>query len=660
MSAIRNVSLLLILVVGGCQHLTWPTNFSFPEMRLQSPEDDEFGETDTKLDVPLLGKYTNIAGLNPIVIEGVGLVTGLDNTGGNPPPSVLLTTLLDDMRKRGVKNPHQILRSPTTSLVMVRAYLPPLIKKGDEFDIEVRLPGNSEATSLQGGYLLETILSEQAIVPGQGLMKGHVFAKAQGPILTSVDPDNQGSDAGIMKRGKILGGGISLKERDLSLYLRNDYRSVRMSRRIATAIGQRFHHFDEHGLKEALAEAKTDQKIVLKLHPRYQQNHARYLQVIRNIALKESTVAKRLRLQQLKERLHNPATSELASLQLESLGAKTIPILKSGLKHDNLEVRFHAAQALAYLGDGSGVAVLGEAAREEPAFRVFAFAALSIINDTDSREVLRDMMSEKSSETRYGAFRSLSSMDLNDAFIRGQNLGGQFQFHVLNTTGDPMVHLTHRRKAEVVLFGTNIRFRAPLLLKAGNHIMVTARDGSDEVIVSRYEVGEEDQRKHVSLDVADVIRAVVDLGGNYPDVAQMLVQADLSNSIEGQIEVDALPQSGRVYYRNSEEGSSSRRPSKSRIGRQNMIPNMFDVREDRQSAESRKPNSADNDVADSEATRDIVEQAIAEEKDTDAVSVPENGVASAADARTSKPESTEKAAGFRLRNIFKFRGDQAE
>ena len=659
MSAFRNVSILLVLVLGGCQHFIWPTNFSFPEMRSQSPENDaDFGETDTKLDVPLVGKYTNIAGLNPIVIEGVGLVTGLNNTGGNPPPSIYLSTLMEDMRKRGVRNPHQVLRSPTTALVLVRAFLPPLIKKGNEFDVEVLLPGNSEATSLQGGYLLETFLTERAIVPGQGLMKGHVFAKAKGALLTSVDPDNQESRAGILKRGKLLGSGVSLKERHLSLYLRNDYRSVRMSRRIANAIGQRFHHYDEHGLKEALAEAKTDQKIVLKLHPRYQQNHARYLQVIRNIVLKESPVAKRLRVQQLKDRLHNPATSELAALQLEALGSKAIPILKSGLKNKDLEVRFHAAQALAYLDDSSGVAALGEAAQTEPAFRVFALAGLSIINDTDSREVLRDLMNEKSSETRYGAFRALSTMDLNDRFIRGDNLGGEFQFHVLNTTSDPMVHLTHRRKAEVVLFGSDLRFRAPLLLKAGNHIMVTARDGSDEVIVSRYEVGENDKRKHVSLDVAEVIRAVVEIGGNYPDVAQMLVQADLSNSIEGQIEVDALPQSGRVYLRNGDKDKSIRGGGKARIGRQNMIPNMFDIREESRSTQSEISEPENQKIEESEATRDIVEQALTIENESDAIPVEDNGVVRAAD--NCSQQEAEENKGFQFRNIFKFKNEKEE
>ena len=47
----------------------------------------------------------------------------------------------------------------------MRAYLPPLVKKGDKFDIEVRIPGDEGGTSLAGGRLLETVLTETAIVP---------------------------------------------------------------------------------------------------------------------------------------------------------------------------------------------------------------------------------------------------------------------------------------------------------------------------------------------------------------------------------------------------------------------------------------------------------------------------------------------------------------
>ena len=69
--------------------------------------------------------------------------------------------------------------------MLVRGFLRPGIQEGDRFDIEVRTSSRSEATSLRGGHLLETRLSEMAVL-GDQIRKGHMMAVAKGDIL--VDP----------------------------------------------------------------------------------------------------------------------------------------------------------------------------------------------------------------------------------------------------------------------------------------------------------------------------------------------------------------------------------------------------------------------------------------------------------------------------------------
>lgn len=556
--------LLLALCGAGCEQLN---------LRSQSPDEEESvaaaEEFETEVRTPYVGDYAVIAGMDSIVLEGVGLVTGLDGTGEDPPVSVYRTALLEDMKKRGVRNPNLVLQSPSTALVVVRAYLPPLVREGDRFDVEVRLPENSEAKSLSGGWLMETRLSERAIVPGRGVMKGHVFAKAQGPVLISTGEGEDETAPGVLRRGKVLGGGVSLKSLDLSLYLRNEYRSVRNSQRIATRIGQRFHSYNQYGLKEPLAEAKTDQHIVLKVHPRYRDNYSRYLQVIRNIAFRETPVAQRVRMQRLQQRLLVPETSEKAALQLEAIGHEAIPILKTGLKSPLLEVRFHSAVALAYLEDSTGLPVLAEAAAKERAFRVYALAAMAVTDDAEAHVLLRELMNDQSAELKYGAFRALWTLDRNDPFIRGEVVNDEFALHVLDTKGDPMIHLTHRKRAEIVLFGADQTFRTPMAVRAGNHILVTSSPGSETITVSRYETGEEDLRRDVSNRVADVIRTAAEFGASYPDIAQMLVQAEKQYNVRGRIEIDALPQAGRVYYR------PGPKQAQTRIGRTSLMPNMF-------------------------------------------------------------------------------------
>ena len=87
-----------------------------------------------------------------------------------------------------------------------------------------------------------------------------------------------------------------------------------------------------------------------------------------------------------------------------------------------------------------------------------------------------------------------------------------------------MVHVTRSRRPEVVLFGKDQRFLTPLAVNAGNQILVTS-PASDEIAVSKFAANEPDQKRIVSTRVDDVIRAIVELGGTYPDVVQALQEA---------------------------------------------------------------------------------------------------------------------------------------
>ena len=143
-------------------------------------------EADTKL----VGDYAGPWGMNPQRIERAALVTGLPGTGSDPPPNSQRQSLLADMQARGVVEPNKLLGSTSTSLVWVRGYLPPGVRKGDRFDIHVEVPPDNETTSLAGGWLMETRLSEMAVL-GNRVRDGHVLGVAEGPLL--VDPVSNGT-----------------------------------------------------------------------------------------------------------------------------------------------------------------------------------------------------------------------------------------------------------------------------------------------------------------------------------------------------------------------------------------------------------------------------------------------------------------------------------
>ena len=172
---------------------------------------------------------------------------------------------------------------------------------------------------------------------------------------------------------------------------------------------------------------------------------------------------------------------------------------------------------------------------------------MASLDDPSSAEQLRNLLNVPSAETRYDAF-ALWTMDPNDPMIHGQQLGGQFSYHVLDIPGSPMIHVTRNRRAEIVLFGRQQQFTTPLAINAGNQIMVTSIS-DDEISVSKFTTHDADEKRTVSTHVDDVIRAIVELGGSYPDVVQALHEAKAAGALSSRFEVDTLPEAGIPYER---------------------------------------------------------------------------------------------------------------
>lgn len=571
-------------LISGCHQLGFPS-FEMPsffdkeEAMRKNVREAIKGENGHSR---LIGDYIKIVDSTEgyIKVQGVGLVDRLDGTGEDPPASPYRTMLLDEIRKYEVKDPQTYLRSPNTALVIITAYIPPILKKGETIDVEVMLPDGSEAKSLAGGWLMPCHLTEHALLGGQ-VRDGKDLAVASGPILVNALGEDDASSSSL-RRGRIPAGGTYVgDDRNLIVAIRSDYRTVRMSSQIANRIGRRFHDYDEHGIQRKLAEAQSHAHLDLIVHERYRDNYSRYIQCIRHMTLSESQVEKHLRMQQLTEAIKFGPSAEKAALQLEAAGPEGIPILKEGLSSPMLESRFHAGVALAYLGNADGVPALKEAADKEPAFRIFALAALAALQDGKAAAALTDLMNHESTETRYGAFRALSTMAPNDPAVRGVEMEGNFSLHPVNSAGTPLIHVTRFKKAEIVVFGADQKFVTPMFVRAGTRIMVQASPQGNEIVLKRIVANEEPQTKTVSTSLIDVIQAASELGATYPDVVEMLVQAKRQHNLPGEIAVDELPRPGRQYKRPVDEyalgdSSSASETSESvQVGGEGLTPNLF-------------------------------------------------------------------------------------
>ena len=519
--------------------------------RGQTPEDDDLVADDPeKRGVELVGDFARPWGLHFTELESVGLVTNLDNTGADLPPTAPQRELLiNEMLSHEVSHPEKFLQSPTTSVVLVRGILPPGIRRGDKFDVEVTLPSGSETTSLRGGWLMRSRLRQVAVVEG-ALHTGHVDALVEGNVLVDADFEKEISRAALT-HGRVLGQAESNIDRDLGLAIRQKDASYRIVTLISKAVNNRFHTYDE-GVKSGVCTAKRPNFLTLTIPPNYRHNVYHYVRVVSKIPLRDDKVKKAERIELLTKKLLEPTTAASAAVQLEAIGKDAVEALKRGIGSSDPEVKFYSAEALAYLDDADAAVPLGEVAKSESSFRWHALTALTCMNQVSALSVLSELLHVSSAETRYGAFRAIHTRSPDDPNSKGEVLGQAFYYHLLPTSGEPMIHFTRSKRPEIVLFGHDQRFAPPEAANAGKHILVTTVN-EETVKVSRFSPNQETVSENCTTSLDQLIRAVVRLGASYGEVIQLVRELKQCGSLSSRVAIEALPSPQRQYFREEDD-----------------------------------------------------------------------------------------------------------
>jgi len=568
-------SLLSILFSSACGCKSW-----IPSWNSNKQQTDNF-KVETDDGRPrLVGDCITIRNYQSVPVHGFGLVVRLPGTGGEDANSYHYKMVYDSLNRDKVQNIRSILARPDTTVVEVRGHMHPGIQHGERFDVEVLLPPETNTKSLRNGVLLKTRLTEMAVFGNDGIGVGATRALVEGPIMVDDPMATELTNPGGLKKGKILSGAVVTGDsRQLALVMKE--RSFFGVEQIAKSINERFTL--PTGTRKGVASAETDALIFLDIHPTYANDIDRYIRIVQSIAVFETQIQRHQRIERLKEELLNPVTSQHAAFQLEAVGRSGIEVLQQGLRSPDMEVRFHAATSLAYLGDGTSARILADIARQEQAFRVYALNALSVMkNDLEAEAALQELLHVPSVETRYGAFRALKNRNPFDHTIRGEmlgsrtdTLGGYFAYHNIPSQASPMVHFSTQKLPEIVLFGTDIFLHQPFVLEAGATIIVNGRTPGS-VMVTRIATSGVDQRREVSNRLDEVIRAVVDMEGTYPDVVQMLRQAEMTGVLSCRLEADRLPEANRVYRRQGDEESVEEETERSKTFWERMDPrNIF-------------------------------------------------------------------------------------
>jgi flagellar basal body P-ring protein FlgI len=531
-------------------------------------------ETPPKVD-ETVGDLAFVVSKGEMKVEGVGLVVGLDNTGADPPPSPFRKQLVDEMSKAGVEKADRLLANPQVSMVMVRLMIPIGVDSKDPLDVQVSVPTGCGTKSLAGGYLLLTRLHEALIAQGT-LKNGPEIAIAQGPVMlgTPAKPDDP-------KVGRVLGGGRVKKARPYTLVINENRESVRTAKLLEKVVNERFHQF-EGGHQKGAANAKTPTYLELKVPTIYHQNQQHFFSVVRNVQMIDTPDLRARRIAGWSKMLLDPTTTGVAALKLEGAGADALEALKAGLKSENAQVRFFSAESLAYLDEPAGVEALGEAAVQQPSFRVYALAALAAMDQPSAHQKLRQLMDQPDVELRYGAFNSLRILDPRDPFLglvrvidppkqsdddfdesadgmalamaratrrRRNQSQDPFALYVVDSEGPPLVHISRSRRSEIVVFGRQQKLLTPVVLYAGP-ISLNAALNDEKIEISKIapsKYGDSEAKITTSLDLGEVVTRTANLGASYPEVVAILESAFQRRNMQGQLVVDAVPSARREY-----------------------------------------------------------------------------------------------------------------
>jgi hypothetical protein len=537
----------VLLVLAGCVTTGQHRGKSADETELQ------------RYDIPTVGERTAVGNAEPTAIGGVGLVTGLEGTGGDCAHDDYRRLLADGLRKEGVQQVSQLLTSPDCALVIVDGLFPVGASKGDRIDVEVKLPPGSKATSLRGGVLHKCFLKDYALARQlkpdykgpANMFEGHTLVVAEGPILVG---SGDGEEAGRVKQGRIWQGGRCLADHPLALVMNADSQQARFTSLITDRINGTFQAGLRGSLDNRLAYTRDNLSISLRVPAAYRNNLPRYLRVIRVVPLGDAADLiprqgddRRSYRQKLGDDLLDPARTVVAALRLEALGQKSVPVLKEGLKSQHALVRFASAESLAYLSSAAGCTVLHRAVVEQPMLRSFALTALASLDEAGSLIALKELVSgDLDDEARVGAFRALHLLNERDPMVQGEYLGQSFWLHRVAPGTRPLIHVSTAKRAEVVLFGESPSLRPPFSILAGE-FTVTATEESPAATITRVPLQGKPARQTCSLALEDVLRAMADLGAQYPEVLTLIQQAGTYDRLTCRVRVDALPQAASVY-----------------------------------------------------------------------------------------------------------------
>jgi hypothetical protein len=320
----------------------------------------------------------------------------------------------------------------------------------------------------------------------------------------------------------------------------NDQRAATAAA-IAERLNATFHATSDPSLK--VAEAINREMVQVNVPTAYRHNHYRFLLVARYVPYSPVRAESPYR-QKLEELLMDPGMALTAAVKLEALGGDCRRSLQIGLESPSPWVRFAAAEALAYLGQTSGVAELARLAEDHPAVRVQALTALASVDDAAGTDRLVELLSSPDAELRQGAFTALRQADDRHPALVPWLMNRSYWLHVVAPDAPPAVHLTTSGRTAVVIYGPVV-LRGPMApIAIGSEYTVSIPAGQMPKItrvVKGHEEAEVKEEICKNANLTSVLGALAKRGGGYGEAIELINKLDRAGVLNGSVVLDATP-----------------------------------------------------------------------------------------------------------------------
>jgi hypothetical protein len=492
-----------------------------------------------------IGSLTKIFVPEPIPVEGLGLVVGLEGTGSTEcPPQIrayLRQYILRQLPAKTRLDVDEFINNPNTAVVSVQGVIPAIASKNQYIDIRVTALPSTQTTSLDGGRLFTAELK----MMGSLGVKTRILADAEGPIY--IDKiDSAGIDN---KTGYILAGGKILDEYKIILTLHKP--DFGMANRIRNRINGRF--------DDAEAKAVSSERVEFIIPPKYKEQKQRFVSIVTAMYLIQEPAINNKRINTYVKGLSGSQDKYSNEVALEAIGNECLEELGVLLESSDEKTRLHAGRCLLSLGSDAGLVTLRQIVQDkESAYRVEALESITFgAKRNDAVSISRKLLRDDDFWIRLAAYEQLRKLD--DVDIAQEFIGSSFYLEQVTQTEFKTVFVSRSGQPRIVLFGAPISCDGNIFVQsAKGDIIINAPSGQKYVNIIR----RHPKRPSVitqlksSFEIGDIIKTLCEepvkegekgrggLGVSYADAAALLKQICDIGIVKAEFQTGPMPKIG--------------------------------------------------------------------------------------------------------------------